>query len=200
MPGNNRQRTGYLQFNVGAAYELQSLHDDLAQRFLTEAELFRLLDAAGDRDRLLLEVIYYSGMRISSLIGLCWQHLNQNRLTVHGKGRKTNVIVLPERIALALMAAKPAQAGLDDSIFVRPRTGKAMNRTDVTRIVKRAAKAIGKSEVSPHWLRHAHASHALDRGASVAIVRDTLGHSNVSVTNKYLHARPDDSSGLYLSS
>ncbi len=52
--------------------------------------------------------------------------------------------------------------------------------------------------MSPHWLRHAHASHALERGASVAPVRDTLGHSSVSTTNCYLYARPNDSSARYL--
>ncbi len=50
----------------------------------------------------------------------------------------------------------------------------------------------------PHWLRHAHGSHALDRGASLAEVQSTLGHANVATTSGYLHARPDSSSGLYL--
>ncbi len=56
------------------------------------------------------------------------------------------------------------------------------------------------SEVSPHWLRHAHASHAMDRGARIHLVQATLGHSDISTTGKYLHARPDESSALYLSS
>ena len=52
--------------------------------------------------------------------------------------------------------------------------------------------------VSPHWLRHSHASHALDRGASVALVRDTLGHSSLAVTSMYTHAKPNESSALHL--
>lgn len=48
------------------------------------------------------------------------------------------------------------------------------------------------------WLRHAHGSHALDRGATLAQVQATLGHANVATTRGYLHARPDSSSGLYL--
>jgi integrase/recombinase XerD len=48
--------------------------------------------------------------------------------------------------------------------------------------------------VSPHWLRHAHGSHAIDRG----VVQATLGHGNISTTSGYLHARPDSSSGLRL--
>ena len=66
-------------------------------------------------------------------------------------------------------------------------------------IVKRAAKAAGVNRaVSPHWLRHAHGSHAIDRGASLPEVQETLGHGNISTTSAYLHARPDSSSGLRL--
>ena len=66
-------------------------------------------------------------------------------------------------------------------------------------MVKRAAKRAGvNSGVSPHWLRHAHGSHSIDRGASLPEVQETLGHSNISTTSGYLHARPDTSSGLRL--
>jgi integrase len=52
--------------------------------------------------------------------------------------------------------------------------------------------------VSRHWLRHAHGSHAIDRGASLPEVQATLGHGNISTTSGYLHARPDSSSWLKL--
>jgi integrase/recombinase XerD len=58
-------------------------------------------------------------------------------------------------------------------------------------MVKRAAKAAGiNAAVSPHWLRHAHSSHAIERGASLPEVQATLGHGNISTTSGYLHARP----------
>ena len=69
----------------------------------------------------------------------------------------------------------------------------------IWRIVRKAARGAGiEGDVSPHWCRHAHISHALERGASMALVRDSVGHSSVSTTNGYLHARPNDSSALYL--
>jgi integrase/recombinase XerD len=52
--------------------------------------------------------------------------------------------------------------------------------------------------VSPHWRRHSHASHALERGASVTLVRDTLGHSSLAITSLYTHAKPSESSALHL--
>jgi integrase/recombinase XerD len=69
----------------------------------------------------------------------------------------------------------------------------------VHRIVEAAAARAGLgAAVSAHWLRHAHASHALDRGAPISLVQTTLGHASVATTGRYLHARPRDSSARYL--
>ena len=69
----------------------------------------------------------------------------------------------------------------------------------VNHMIKRAPGRAGVNPaVSAHWLRHAHASHARGRGATVGEVRDTLGHANVATTSTYLHASPDRSSGLVL--
>jgi integrase/recombinase XerD len=68
----------------------------------------------------------------------------------------------------------------------------------VNGMVKRAARKAGINEaVSPHWLRHALGSHAIDHGASLPEVQSTLGHGNIATTSGYLHARPDTSSGLH---
>ena len=60
------------------------------------------------------------------------------------------------------------------------------------RIVRAAGERVGVEGVSPHWLRHAHASHALERGAPIHLVQATLGHAAVATTGVYLHARPTD--------
>jgi len=80
------------------------------------------------------------------------------------------------------------------------RDGQPMSRVNAHNIVKAAAKrAKLPSEVSCHWLRHAHAQHALHQGASIELVRDTLGHASISTTNQYLESNPADSSSNYLS-
>jgi integrase/recombinase XerD len=74
-----------------------------------------------------------------------------------------------------------------------------LTRKQVYRIVRQAANRAGiEGNVSPHWLRHSHASHSLDKGAPLHLVQQTLGHSTIAVTEKYLHAKPSDSSALYL--
>lgn len=81
----------------------------------------------------------------------------------------------------------------------RSRKGGALDPSQVRRIVVAAARRAGLAQaVSPHWLRHAHASHALDRGAPIHLVQTTLGHASVATTGRYLHARPSDSSARYL--
>ena len=76
---------------------------------------------------------------------------------------------------------------------------RVMDPSQVHRIVKRAAQRAGlAADVSAHWIRHAHVSHALDRGAPAHLVQATVGHASLSTTSRYAHARPNDSSSRYL--
>ena len=68
------------------------------------------------------------------------------------------------------------------------------------RIVQNAARLSGVDKnVSPHWFRHAHASHALAKGAPMPLIQRDLGHSSLAITGRYLHVKPTDGSGLWLS-
>lgn len=94
---------------------------------------------------------------------------------------------------IALRAEDP-----DTPVF-RSRQGGGLDPSQVHRIVKAAAKRAGlPATVSAHWLRHAHVSHALDRGAPVHLVQATVGHASLTTTSRYAHARPNDSSSRYL--
>ena len=84
-------------------------------------------------------------------------------------------------------------------MFASRKGGGRLTERAVNGMVKRAAAKAGITmAVSPHWLRHVHGSHAIDRGASLPEVQSTLGHGNIAATSGYLHARPDSSSGLHL--
>ena len=81
----------------------------------------------------------------------------------------------------------------------RSAKGGHLDPAQTHRVVKAAAVRAGlPAAISAHWLRHAHASHALDRGAPIHLVQATLGHASVATTSRYLHARPSDSSSRYL--
>ncbi len=118
---------------------------------------------------------------------------------MYGKGNKTRYVLISRGTFDELRRLAGESVDSDAPVFVSRKDG-PLDASQVHRIVKVAAKRAGlPGEVSPHWLRHAHASHALDRGAPISLVQATLGHASVQTTGKYLHARPNESSGRYLS-
>jgi integrase/recombinase XerD len=197
------QRTGYLALNVGAALKLPAGKDTLAERILTETDVHRLLALEPDRrNQLLLRLLYIAGVRVSEIAGLTGRDLQPRseggQVTVFGKGSKTRTVLLPSAIWRELLRWRQ-HAALDAPVFASPRGGGHLHVSSIERIVARAAARAGlELAVSPHWLRHSHATHALERGAPIHLVAATLGHASVATTGKYLHARPTDSSSKYL--
>lgn len=195
-------RLGYVPFNVGAAIKLPAIKATLAERIMGEADVHRLLALEPDaRNAAMLRLIYVAGLRISEVCGLSWRDLQPRdeagQATIYGKGGKTRVVLLPASIWRALVGFR-GEAGPEAPVFVSQRRGQ-LDPSAVHRVVKAAAARAGLSaDVSAHWLRHAHASHALDRGAPIHLVQATLGHASVATTGRYLHARPNDSSARYL--
>jgi integrase/recombinase XerD len=197
------QETGYLSYNVGAAVKLRPNRDSLPQRILEESEVAKLIEAAPvGRDRVLVKLLYVSGVRVSELCGLKWcdavPRAEGGQITVFGKRGKTRTILLKPKSWAHLLSIRD-DAGPVDPIFQSRKGGGHLDSSQVRRIVYAAAKRAGlEQKVSPHWMRHAHASHALDRSAPIHLVQATLGHASVSTTGRYLHARPTESSSFYL--
>ena len=195
--------TGYLPFNVTVAVKLRPRRDDLAQRILDEDAVARIIDAAGQgRDRVLLKVLYLSGARVSEICGLRWRDTaarqGGGQVTLFGKGGKTRTVLLREKAWEEVIALRGA-ALEDEAVFASRKGRGQLDPSHVRRIVYAAARRAGiPQQVSPHWMRHAHASHALDRHAPIHLVQATLGHSSVATTGRYLHARPSESSSFYL--
>lgn len=196
------QKLGYLQFNVAAALKAPKPKNTLAERILTESEVLTMIAlTTKQRDKVLLRLLYASAGRVSEICALCWHDVqpsgDSGQVTLFGKGGDTRAVKLSKETWKALQSIRN-NAGPDDPVFAS-QMGGAMVPSRVWQIVRNAAKVAGISgNVSPHWFRHSHASHALDRGASVVLVRDTLGHSSLQVTSRYTHAKPDQSSALHL--
>jgi integrase/recombinase XerD len=217
-------KVGYLPFNVGAAVELPKAKDTLSERILTEAEAHRIMNAPKNiRDRALLSVLYAGALRREEAVGLKWLDLKDRddlgsglgQATLFGKGSKTGVALLPASVYSQVLALrkitertadgrKTERYATEDEPVFRSRKSKNgrgghLEVSQVNRIVTKAAKdAQIDRAVSPHWLRHAHASHAHARKTDLALIRDTLRHSSIATTGRYLHARPNDSSALHL--
>ena len=192
-------KTGLIQFNVGAAIKCPMGKDTLSEKILDREIVLKMIEAEPVlRNQLILKLFYYLGLRVSELIALTWSDLNGDYLTVYGKGGKTRVVRVPDFLVTELGQFK-GNAGNHEPIFISYKTKKALRRESVTHLVKQAAIRVGASEkASAHWLRHCHATHSLSQGAPINLVSQTLGHSSVAITSKYLHARPEQSSGQFL--
>jgi integrase/recombinase XerD len=200
-------RLGYTLFDAGKPIKVRSdgAHRGarLAKRIISETEVALLIRAArGKRDRVLLETLYAAGLRVSEVVVLTWADVlprdDRVQLSVTGKGGFVRQVLLPDVVSRSLLSLR-GEASAADPVFSSRKGGGRLTERAVNGMVKRTAKRAGINEgVSPHWLRHAHGSHAIDRGASLPEVQATLGHGNVSTTSAYLHARPNTSSGLRL--
>jgi integrase/recombinase XerD len=199
-------RVGYLPYDAGRVVRLPAVRNRLAERILPELELQRILAVESDpRNRALLVLLYASGIRVSEVCGLSWRDLQPNgdggQVTVLGKGGTTRAVTVPKSVWDALAALRAHDARPDDPVFASRKAinGGRLRPAAVFRIVRKAAARAGIDlPVSPHWFRHAHASHALDRGAPIHLVQATLGHASISTTGRYLHARPKESSSQFL--
>jgi integrase/recombinase XerD len=168
---------------------------------LTESEVEALLaapavaDPLGHRDRTMLEVLYATGLRVSELVNLKHSQVNANQgvIRIVGKGNRERLIPLGEEAVrwLADFVQGPrAEILLErqtDYLFPT-RRGDRMTRQAFWHIIKRYAKKAGvEKELSPHTLRHAFATHLLNRGADLRVVQMLLGHSDLSTTQIYTH-------------
>lgn len=185
-------------------FKLPTPKDTLVERILSREEVDALIEHERDlRNRLILKTIYLTGIRVSELCGLRWKDVIPNRdsgqISVYGKGGKTRRIRIPVELWLELSAFKGATRS-SAPVFASA-AGLPLAPSNIDRVLKRAAKAAGLVNalaVSPHWLRHSHATHALDAGVPVHLVQATMGHESLDTTSKYLHISPEKSSGEVL--
>jgi integrase/recombinase XerD len=195
-------KIGYLPYDTGKPLKIPKSMDHLAERILSENDIHRMISGENHpRNKLMLRALYATGIRVSELCRIQVKDSQPRekggQISIYGKGGKTNTILIPENLWNDLMAFR-ANA-VENSPLFTSRKGRHFNPSQVWRIVRKAARKAGiEKDVSPHWYRHAHASHALQRGASIALVQRTLAHSSVNTTSRYLHVRPEESSSQYL--
>ncbi len=157
----------------------------------------------GIRDRAILELFYGTGMRLSELINvkLSDMMLSENLIRLHGKGNKERVIpfgsVAKQVIERYLTFRTKYAAQSVDNLFVL-KSGKKMYPMAVQRIVKKyLTQASDSHKKSPHILRHSYATHLLNAGASIRVVKDLLGHESLSTTQVYTHLSIDHLKAIY---
>ncbi len=147
------------------------------------------------RDRLIFELLYGAGLRVSELVGLDVSDidLGERWIRVRGKGRKERQVPFGQRAAEALDRHLQARAKLQpsrnqDALFLHRWGGslRRMTARNVALIVKKYAAASNEDpSLHPHSLRHAFATHLLSEGADLRAIQELLGHASLSTTQKY---------------
>jgi len=160
-------------------------------------------DTLGARDRAILETLYSTGVRVSELVDLNRNDLDQTGQTLHirGKGKKERIVPLGSHAIAAIRHyltllepdqrfASLRQRSLTDPaipLFVNKNGGRLSTRS-VRRKLDKYLKACGLDpSISPHTLRHSFATHLLDNGADLRSVQELLGHQSLSTTQIYTH-------------
>ena len=168
---------------------------------LSEIDVDALLAAPGGdtalarRDATMLEVLYATGLRVSELVGLSWSQVNLvvGVVRIVGKGNKERLVPLGDVARdkldeyLKFTRLDILHGRVSDALFPTARGG-AMTRQAFWHLIKRYALKAGlRSELSPHTLRHAFATHLLNHGADLRVVQLLLGHADISTTQIYTH-------------
>lgn len=194
-------KTGYIRLNPAAVLKSPATPDKVKGKVLAEREVLAIINAADNpRDTALLQCLYSAGGRVSEVCNLKWSDVvpipdGSAELLIFGKGGKNrNAKISADTYRLLIAQRRFAE---NTAPVFQTRTGNALDRVAVHRIVKEAAQGAGITRpVSAHWFRHSHASHALERGANPAAVQEQLGHSSLATTTRYAHA--SNSSADYL--
>lgn len=199
------QQCGAIRFNVGAALKLRRGQQTITARLLSEEQVFSLFAAAASaRDEALLRLLYATGARVGEVSRLTWGDvvaLADGRAVVSVYSPKTDTshaVTISADLLSRLEALAPDARR--DAPLLTSRRGNALSPRRIREIVTAIADRAGVDlPVSPHWFRHSHATHARNRGADMATISKTLGHSSLDTTlQMYTHLAGDQSSGDFL--
>lgn len=147
------------------------------------------------RDRLIVEMLYATGIRVSELCGLDIDDVDSSRrvLQVLGKGNKQRTVPFGEPAHLALTAwlsaGRPALATPDSGpALLLGARGKRLDPRQARTVVHQTVSAVdGAPDIGPHGLRHSAATHLLEGGADLRVVQELLGHTSLATTQLYTH-------------
>lgn len=175
------------------------LYYNEVEKLLESIEVFDWLSL---RNKLMLEVMYGCGLRVSEITDLKIKHININErfIRVLGKGQKERIVPFHTGIKDLMREyfKQRSEKQIDNEYVFLNNRNKQISSRGVQYILDKVVLNSGLSKnVHPHMLRHSFATHLLDNGADIKVVQELLGHSNLSTTQIYTHVSVDTLKDVY---
>jgi len=168
--------------------------------FVQEANMHQLLDEVsfgddfeGIRNRLIIEMLYFTGMRVNELVGLKTRDVNLHESTVKVLGKRNKERIIPlipeimETIKEYRVRLSADYPGENEYLFITSTGGKIYTRLAYRVVHNFLSRVTTLDKKSPHVLRHTFATHMLNKGADLNSIKEILGHANLSATEVYTH-------------
>lgn len=182
--------------------------------FLTQDEVLDLLGKEiidetplSIRDSAIIELLYGSGIRLSELhrIDIESIDIDNKQIRVVGKGNKPRIVPINDicikKILLYMNVIRNKINLKDDKALFVSKNGRRLCQRHLAKIVKKFSQLVlGRSDISPHSLRHSYATHLLENGADIKLISRLLGHSSINTTQKYTHINLKKVRDTYLNS
>lgn len=154
------------------------------------------------RDRLVVLILYSTGIRLSELLGLNPASFNFSENTLKVKGKRNKERIIPFSIEmreeiLKYLELKQKTFSNSDEAFIVTNKGTAAYPKFIYRLVTKALSGLSSSAKSPHVLRHTFATHMLNNGAGLNSIKELLGHASLSATQIYTHTTIEQLKSIY---
>jgi len=169
-------------------------------------EFYSLEDSLNVRNRLIIEVLYATGLRVSELVNIEIKNINFSEQTIKvlGKGNKERMVFFGDyakellEVYLQKFRKELLKNNANDYLFLNNK-GNRLSSRSVEIILKKAIDSSAiKNKVTPHTIRHTFATHLLNNGADIKSVQELLGHESLSTTQIYTHVTSDRLRNVYL--
>lgn len=213
------QDCGYILSSPISKTKMPSARKTAKARILSEGDVWAMLsearkavkDATTDfskqqatRDWLVIKLLYVGAFRVSEIANLKWGQIattekGNGKINIIGKGDKERDVVIPANLLVHLQTSREGK-NPSEPVFKSREGGTPICDRSIRRIVKKYAELAKLDRIpSPHWLRHSHATYALQNNAPVKVATQTLGHASAStLLDNYVHAGEEESSSFFV--
>ena len=195
---------GYITSNVAVLVKSPKVHKRIASMRINHDDIRKMVEGARcERDRLIIKMMYFLGLRVSEVLRLTWKDFyidnGEMKVFISGKGNKERSLIVPNELYQELLQLKTEYNV--NYVFTAYQRDEMLRRQAVNMMIARLKKRLGiDSNIHPHKFRHEHSMSALDSGCDIHLLSRSLGHSSVAITEGYyLNGREKQSSSTYIS-